>query len=69
VPTTFPLRRWLSSWLLMAILFTQVAGAAYACPVNQDRWAHDEDVVWMATPCAEMLAAGITLDPEQPGRV
>ena len=28
------LRRWLSSWLAMAILFTQIATSAYACPLR-----------------------------------
>lgn len=54
-------RRWLSSLLVLAILFTQVATAAYACPAMgaSDRAA--------ALPCAGMMGAGMALDADQPG--
>jgi len=56
-----PLRRWLASWLVFALLFTQLATAAYACPKQS------ESEVLM--PCAEMMAmpSASMQDMEQPG--
>lgn len=52
----------------MALLFSQIAVAAYACPAmgeRVDRGAVDAmDMAGM--PCADMMAAGVPLDPEQP---
>jgi len=51
--------------LSMVLLFAQIAVAAYACPAmgNQaDGLASD----MAGMPCAEMMAAGAQLDPEQP---
>jgi hypothetical protein len=66
-----PLRRWLSSWLVLAVLFTQLATAAYACPMAAVAARQDADSSTdMATmPCAAMMAgaAGVTLDADQPG--
>jgi hypothetical protein len=53
------IRRRLASWLTLAILFTQIATAAHACPMNQ--------VAASAMPCAAMMAASVALDVEQPG--
>ncbi len=51
------LRRWLSGWLVMAMLFTQLAIAAYACP----------QMPMPGQPCAEMMTQGIAPDVDQPG--
>jgi hypothetical protein len=50
---SLPTRRWLTSWLVLAILFAQVATAAYACPAY-------------TMPCAMTMADGAQLDPDQP---
>jgi hypothetical protein len=55
-----PIRRCLSAWLVLAILFAQLATAAYACPASGA--AH--------VPCAASMAAdggAPRLDPAQPG--
>lgn len=58
--------RWLSGWLIVAILFSQFAVAAYVCP--QARAAADPDAVAMAgMPCAATMGAASALDPDQPG--
>ncbi len=57
-------RRWLSSTLVLAVLFTQLATAAYACPSIMGA---DEPQAAPAMPCAQMLGASVALDPEQPG--
>jgi len=59
------LRRWLSVWLVLAILFTQIAVAAYACPSMRGEAQADAERAGM--PCAEMMGAGLALDAEQPG--
>lgn len=72
MPSRRTLRRWLSGWLVLAVLFTQLATAAYVCPmasaaVRQGATpAIDEEE---AMPCAAMMsaAAGVTLDADQPG--
>lgn len=51
--------RWLANGLMLAILFTQIATAAYACPMNQ--------AAAQAVPCAAMAAMQAALDTEQPG--
>lgn len=51
--------------LSMAILFSQVAIAAYACPATSGE-ADTEAVSMAGMPCAQMMAAGVQLDPEQP---
>ena len=53
------IRRRLAVWLTVAILFTQIATSAYACPMNQ--------AAASAMPCAAMMAAGAMLDDEHPG--
>jgi len=51
--------------LSMVILIAQVTIAAYACPAQTS--ADDAGAQDMAgMPCAEMMAAGVALDPEQP---
>ena len=51
----------------MALLFSQIAVAAYACPAMGERQPGAADTMAMAgMPCAEMMAAGVPLDPEQP---
>lgn len=58
--------RWLSGWLIAAILFSQLAVAAYVCP--QARAAADHGAAAMAgMPCAAMMGAAAALDPDQPG--
>ncbi len=51
--------------LSMALLFSQLAVAAYACPAMKSSPAN-EAVAMAGMPCAEMMAAGVDLDPEQP---
>ena len=49
----------------MAILFSQVAIAAYACPAMSGKGAAGAtDMAGM--PCAQMMAVGVALDVEQP---
>ncbi len=62
------LLRWLSCWLITAVLFSQVAVAAHACPQVLAR----ADAGAMAgMPCAEMMSMApvpdTTLDADQPG--
>jgi hypothetical protein len=61
------LRRWLSSWLVVAVLFTQLATAAYVCPMAAVQNAEPAPVAVM--PCAAMMSAtdGVPPDPDQPG--
>ena len=47
----------------MAILFTQIATAAYACPAMPRADAG----AMSGMPCAEMMATGVALDAGQPG--
>jgi hypothetical protein len=64
------LRRWLSGWLVLAVLFTQLATAAYACPMATTAAGQGgESADRPAMPCAAMMsgAAGLRLDTEQPG--
>ena len=51
--------------LSMAILFSQVAIAAYACPAMSGKAATGADAM-AGMPCAQMMAAGVALDVEQP---
>ena len=55
------LRRWWSGTLVLALLFTQLATAAYACPAGRSNATTTAGV-----PCAEMVAVGMALDAEQP---
>lgn len=59
-------RRWLSSTLVLTILFAQLATAAYACPAMR---ASDDAAAPAAStlPCAQMMGAAMLLDPDQPG--
>ena len=62
------LRRWLSIWLVLAVLFTQLATAAYVCPMGSaavGKNAASPEVETM--PCASMMSGGVMLDAEQPG--
>lgn len=52
-------RRWFASWLVLAVLFTQVATAAYVCPIGSKQGMAD-------LPCAQMMSMA-ALDTEQPG--
>ena len=54
--------------LSIALLFSQIALASYACPAMGERYDEvSSDMAAMAgMPCAEMMAAGVPLDPEQP---
>lgn len=63
------LRRWLSGSLLLAILFTQVVTAAYACPTHRAGVGGDPTAgaALANLPCEAMLAMAVELDPEQPG--
>jgi len=62
------LRARLIGLVSMALLFSQIAVAAYACPAMGERFNRGAaDTMAMAgMPCAEMMAAGVPLDPEQP---
>ncbi len=51
--------------LSMAILLSQLAIAAYACPAMSGQ-ADAEAAAMAGMPCAQMLAAGVPLDAEQP---
>jgi hypothetical protein len=68
MPLRKSLRRWLSGWLVLAILFTQVATAAYACPMATAALGQGTAAM-AAMPCAEMMPGGgaTALDLEQPG--
>lgn len=58
-----PLRRWLSSWLVLAMLFTQLASAAYVCPMATSVVRQVSGLASTgAMPCEAMM-----LDTEQPG--
>jgi hypothetical protein len=59
-------RRWLSGTLVLAILFAQLATAAYACPAHREASgaAAQADP---PMPCGQMMGSGMALDPEQPG--
>ena len=60
-PTRRP-TRWLSSWLGLALLFMQIAAAAYACPAGA---AATAPVVMAEMPgCSGDMAA--TMDPDHP---
>lgn len=52
----------------MALLFSQIALAAYACPAMSDTTDRvlSDTAAMAGMPCAEMMAAGVPLDPEQP---
>jgi hypothetical protein len=52
--------------LSMALLFSQIAVAAYACPAIGERAGSADAAAMAGMPCAEMMAAGVPLDPEQP---
>ena len=54
-------RRWWSGTLVLAVLFTQLATAAYACPAGRS-----DATTTVAVPCAEMVAVSMALDAEQP---
>ena len=47
------LRRWRSSWLVLAVLFTQLATAAYVCPMPAPQGTEPTHTATM--PCAEMM--------------
>lgn len=65
VNVTRSLRVRVIGMLSMVILFAQVAVAAYACPAAASGAdAPTQDMAGM--PCAEMMSAGVALDPEQP---
>lgn len=49
----------------MVLLFSQLAVAAYVCPAMNSA-AAGEAAAMAGMPCAEMMAGGIDLDPEQP---
>ncbi len=63
------LRRRLSAWLVLAILFTQVATAAYVCPMAAPAGQREGSSAMVGMPCAQMMSgAGVkALDPAQPG--
>ena len=52
--------------LSIALLFSQIAVAAYACPAIGDRAGAADATAMAGMPCAEMMAAGVPLDPQQP---
>ena len=61
-------RRWLGSWLVAAVLFTQMATAAYACPALSGKADAAADIGEMAgMPCAEAMQDGVAFDADQSG--
>ena len=60
-PTRRP-NRWLFSWLSLALLFMQIAAAAYACPAGA---AATAPVVMAEMPGCSGNMSG-TMDPDQP---
>jgi hypothetical protein len=52
--------------LSIALLFSQIAVAAYACPAIGERAGAADATAMAGMPCAEMMAAGVPLDPQQP---
>jgi hypothetical protein len=52
--------------LSVALLLSQIAMAAYACPAVGERADFADMAAMAGMPCAEMMAAGVALDPEQP---
>ena len=59
------MRRWVSGGLILAVLFVQLASAAYACPMQRSGTPQPSPMAGM--PCADPTAAGTALDAEQPG--
>ena len=51
--------------LLLALLFSQLAVAAYACPAHRAQ-SEDGPATMVGMPCAAMTAAAAELDPDQP---
>ncbi len=53
---------------MVAMLFTQLATAAYACPAMHSGQPQDGGMAGMAgMPCAAMAPASMALDADQPG--
>ena len=52
--------------LSVALLLSQIALAAYACPAVGERADFADMAAMAGMPCAEMMAAGVPLDPQQP---
>lgn len=52
--------------LSMALVLSQIALAAYACPAVGERSDSADMAAMAGMPCAEMMAAGLPLDPEHP---
>ena len=66
------IRRWLTGTLVLALLFAQLATAAYACPAARTAGETGgpelgAPSVAPAMPCAQMLGAGMLLDADAPG--
>lgn len=59
------LRRRLAGWLALAILFTQVATAAYACPAAPE--AAPAVAAAAGLPCLDHMAAETPMDADLPG--
>ena len=57
------LKRRLSGWLILALLFMQLASAGYACPLFES--AKDPALTAAMPDCEETGKAGV-MDPEQP---
>lgn len=60
------LLRWLSVWLITAIVFSQIAVAAHACPLTPVDGGPGP-VAMAGMPCAETMSPAMTLDADQPG--
>ncbi|MDE2049196.1 MAG: hypothetical protein KGJ44_12350 [Betaproteobacteria bacterium] len=56
--------RWLAVWWMVSLLFTQLATAAYACPMTA---APAAQAMHMPMPCEQMRARGVAMDAAQPG--
>jgi hypothetical protein len=57
-------RRWLSGWLIVALLFMQFATAAYACPRQSTAPQQVDPSVELMPGCAGHMPA--SMDPGQP---
>ncbi|HSV71392.1 MAG TPA: hypothetical protein VLI72_14890 [Methylibium sp.] len=59
-------RRGWAGWLIVALLFVQVATAAYACPLLANLGRHDA-AMSLDMPCAAMRGGDAMVDDARPG--
>ena len=68
MPYRRALHRHFAAWLILTLLFSQIATAAYVCPMTQPSTPGTTDSM-AGMPCADAVGndIGIQLDPEQTG--